>query len=457
MRYSTRKRPLRSNNHVTNKSSKKLKILKENHDNETSDIVSSETSITTSVDNATKSTTSNNKNCDHADINQDNSDAEALNKSPVSLNHYKSADVSAKANHESLMNSTDKKTPRVKPVLSLAPLNHLDASTKKEHWRNQLLNIGTSSNSRLSSTPISNHSKNKNGTRSTQINTKLFSSDYDGNRASTNSLHITRRSPVRKILQNNASSSITGCASRLTGNNRSPATMSSNTRALIEGSLEYRELKRLFNEEQRKNRELRKDYALLKKELDNLRSSSIPRPSAPVVGWLEEVLGSIDEGQYQGDGRSKSEVADALNLDPISLLTVVGRTAQKTALKIFRRKYPTPRARANIGSIVEMDEEELQNIYVYARWLHRKYHYSISDMRKAIATSIRNAVNYVRKLTYEQDVQLNAIASATELDDKERDRQVQSALDNLQRALDKSNIDEDEDEDYEEELNSIED
>ncbi|CAF2936837.1 unnamed protein product [Rotaria sp. Silwood2] len=426
MRYSTRKRPLRSNNHVTNKSSKKLKILKENHDNETSDIVSSETSITTSVDNATKSTTSNNKNCDHADINQDNSDAEALNKSPVSLNHYKSADVSAKANHESLMNSTDKKTPRVKPVLSLAPLNHLDASTKKEHWRNQLLNIGTSSNSRLSSTPISNHS-------------------------------ITRRSPVRKILQNNASSSITGCASRLTGNNRSPATMSSNTRALIEGSLEYRELKRLFNEEQRKNRELRKDYALLKKELDNLRSSSIPRPSAPVVGWLEEVLGSIDEGQYQGDGRSKSEVADALNLDPISLLTVVGRTAQKTALKIFRRKYPTPRARANIGSIVEMDEEELQNIYVYARWLHRKYHYSISDMRKAIATSIRNAVNYVRKLTYEQDVQLNAIASATELDDKERDRQVQSALDNLQRALDKSNIDEDEDEDYEEELNSIED
>ncbi len=89
----------------------------------------------------------------------------------------------------------------------------------------------------------------------------------------------------------------------------------------------------------------------------------LARPDAPVVGWLEEVLLSLDEGQYQGDGRSKEEVADTLGLDAVSLLTVVGRTAQKTALKIFRRKYPTPRARAAIGSIVEMDEEELHNIY----------------------------------------------------------------------------------------------
>jgi hypothetical protein len=89
----------------------------------------------------------------------------------------------------------------------------------------------------------------------------------------------------------------------------------------------------------------------------------LARPAASVVGWLEEVLHSLDEGQYQGDGRSKQEVADTLGLDEVSLLTVVGRTAQKTALKIFRRKYPTPRARAAIASIVEMDEEELNNIY----------------------------------------------------------------------------------------------
>jgi DNA-binding ferritin-like protein len=80
-------------------------------------------------------------------------------------------------------------------------------------------------------------------------------------------------------------------------------------------------------------------------------------------------------------------------------------------------------------------------------------------MRKAIATSIRNAVNHVQKLAREQDAQLNAISSATDLNDQERDEQVQSALDKLQQALDKSiiDMDEDEDEDYEEELNFIED
>jgi hypothetical protein len=82
-------------------------------------------------------------------------------------------------------------------------------------------------------------------------------------------------------------------------------------------------------------------------------------------------------------------------------------------------------------------------------------------MRKAIATSIRNAVNHVRKLAHEQEAQLNAISSATDLNDEERDEQVQLALDKLQQALDQSILDidedEDEDEDYEEEFNFIED
>jgi hypothetical protein len=80
---------------------------------------------------------------------------------------------------------------------------------------------------------------------------------------------------VRKITQNNTSTTTANSVFGLTANNRSPTPMSINTRAIIEGSLEYRELKRLFNAERKLNQEWKKDYALLKKEFEQTSSSSI--------------------------------------------------------------------------------------------------------------------------------------------------------------------------------------
>ncbi len=80
---------------------------------------------------------------------------------------------------------------------------------------------------------------------------------------------------MRKIVQNNTSTTTTNSAFGSTANNRSPASMPINTRSLVEGSLEYRELKRLYNAEVKKNNDWSKDYGLLKKEFEQTRSSSI--------------------------------------------------------------------------------------------------------------------------------------------------------------------------------------
>ncbi len=80
---------------------------------------------------------------------------------------------------------------------------------------------------------------------------------------------------MRKILQNNTSTTTANSAFGSTANNRSPVAMSINTRSAIEASLEYRELKRLFNTERKKNEEWSKDYAFLKKEFEQIKSSSI--------------------------------------------------------------------------------------------------------------------------------------------------------------------------------------
>jgi hypothetical protein len=69
------------------------------------------------------------------------------------------------------------------------------------------------------------------------------------------------------------------------------------------------------------------------------------------------------DGSYSGDGRSLEKIGEDLGLDSVSLVTVAARTPQKSALKLFRLLFPTIRDRACIGSIKNMPQEQLGNIY----------------------------------------------------------------------------------------------
>jgi hypothetical protein len=90
----------------------------------------------------------------------------------------------------------------------------------------------------------------------------------------------------------------------------------------------------------------------------------LARPNAEVLEWLQEMLFLMNNnGSFVGDDRSLKQIGEDLGLDEASLATVVARTPQKSALKLFRLLYPTVGSRANCGSISKMCQEQLKNIY----------------------------------------------------------------------------------------------
>ncbi|CAF1421172.1 unnamed protein product [Adineta ricciae] len=192
-------------------------------------------------------------------------------------------------------------------------------------------------------------------------------------------------------------------------NNSSTSTSSNNSHsAHIEGSLEFRELRRLYNKEKSMADEWRKDYGILKGQMATLKATTIPRPTAEVLEWLSELFDIISSnGVFVGDGRSLEQIGHELGIDTTSLATISARTPQKSALKIFRLLYPTVGSRANCGSISAVPQEQLENIYAYVRTLHKSLSFSMSDLRKAIGTSIRTATADIRRMHLRGQQQLN--------------------------------------------------
>ncbi|CAF4980346.1 unnamed protein product [Rotaria sp. Silwood1] len=206
--------------------------------------------------------------------------------------------------------------------------------------------------------------------------------------------------------------------------------------SMIESSLEYRELKRLYLHEKQQAEEWKKDYMVLKRQLQELRASTLPRPTAEVLEWLRELFDLLNSnGAFRGDGRSLSSIGDELGIDEMHRITVAARTSQKSALKIFRLLYPTISLRANCISIAKLPETQLQNIYLYVRLLHPNLSFKMMDMRRAIGNSIRSARHEMRKLEYQRQEELNQLQNDENLDPDERNERMQDVIDTTEMAL----------------------
>ncbi|CAF1055761.1 unnamed protein product [Rotaria sordida] len=206
--------------------------------------------------------------------------------------------------------------------------------------------------------------------------------------------------------------------------------------SIIESTLEYRELKRLYLHEKKQAEEWKKDYMILKRQLQELRSSTLPRPTAEVLEWLRELFDLLNSNAaFRGDGKSLSSVGEELGIDETARITVAARTPQKSALKIFRLLYPTISLRANCISILKLPEEQLQNIYLYVRLLHPNLTFKMIDMRRAIGNSIRSATHEMRKLEYQRQEQLNQLQNDEDLDPDERNERMQDVIDTMDMAL----------------------
>ncbi|CAF1464160.1 unnamed protein product [Adineta steineri] len=227
------------------------------------------------------------------------------------------------------------------------------------------------------------------------------------------------------------------------------------THSLIEGSIEYRELKRMYAREQNLVEEWRKDYQVLKTQLNYLKSNTIPRPTAAVTEWLEELFHLMkDNKAFPGDGRNLKSIGEDLGLEPENLVTVAARTPQKSALKLFRLLYPTIGNRAACVSISKLPKEQLQNIYseifshhiiifslsnlVYVRTLHPNLTFHMTDMKNAIGTSIRSARSELRRSERYQQQHINVI---------EYDERIDAASDDDNENEDGDNDDEEKEND----------
>ncbi|CAF1639351.1 unnamed protein product, partial [Adineta ricciae] len=189
------------------------------------------------------------------------------------------------------------------------------------------------------------------------------------------------------------------------------------SQALIEGSLEYRELKRLYVREQQQVEEWRKDYQVMKRQLADLKASSIPRPTAEAVEWLQEVFDLMNNnGVYQGDGRTLEKIGEDLGLDPANLITVAARTPQRSALKLFRLLFSTTGSRAALGSVKNIAQSTLHDIYAYVRTLHPNLTFHMNDMKNAIGTSIRSAKSELRRADRYLAQPLNASSNDEDVD-----------------------------------------
>ncbi|CAF3815234.1 unnamed protein product [Rotaria sordida] len=188
---------------------------------------------------------------------------------------------------------------------------------------------------------------------------------------------------------------------------------------LIEGSLEYRELK--------------------------------PRPTAEVVEWIQELLDLMNnKTSFQGDGRILDTIVDDLGLDEVSFITVAARTPQESALKLFHLLYPTVISRANCGSISRVHQAQLNNIYMCVRHIHKNLSFSKNEMRKAIGTLIRSAKRELRRAQGTRQ-QLNVLQNDENLDPDENDENTNATSD-MKAILDTTNdITDDDDEEKKDE------
>ncbi|CAF1228441.1 unnamed protein product [Rotaria magnacalcarata] len=387
----------------------------------------------------------------------------------------------------SISNSQDTISSRLKRTRSSRPLQEEEAASDVE---NDSVVLGGKENSipsrshyvKEKSTKNNGKSSSKNSNNSQ--NTSLRSTISISSSPSTNLLSSMNQSlksttdinqqlqHQNKDLQSTDRSVVNSVASRTSAshmpvynNNRLSSSIGPDRsttarfsgQSLIEGSMEYRELKRLYLHEKKQADEWKKDYQVLKNQLNELKASTLPRPTAEALEWLQELFDLMNSNtSFRSDGRSLAKIGEDLGLDEPSLMIVAARTPQKSALKLFRLLYPTIGNRTDCKSISDRPSEVLQNIYLYVRTLHPNLSFKMIGMRRAIGTSIRAATHEIRKLECQHREKLMELQNDENMDPDERQERIQNTINNMEMTCNTSDftlVDQDQDVDEDDEDN----
>ncbi|CAF0785731.1 unnamed protein product [Rotaria sordida] len=164
---------------------------------------------------------------------------------------------------------------------------------------------------------------------------------------------------------------------------------------------EFRRLVKAYYQEKKTSDTWSKDYARLKKNYDQLEANSFPRPPAPVLNFLVDLVTQIQHSGGRGDARSDEQLARDLGESPVFLMGLKDVTPQQTALNLFNHFYPGYEVKVNLVSINNLEVEKpglLENILTFAQRASPGANYKIQELRDCLSNSIRGARHHWRKL-----------------------------------------------------------
>ncbi|CAF4913588.1 unnamed protein product [Rotaria socialis] len=234
------------------------------------------------------------KKCSNENFDDDNSQIAAYTPSGSSISFSSSSRGGGKENHGNLNASLKSQRKHTQALHAITDISN--------NLGNKSLKKSMDTQHEKSSSPNSNSTNNLNRT-----------SDSYSNRVSSPSSSKNKKTSDKN---NSSRSSITN--NRFTTDNQSSSSVLNTSHAvqptfpihsLVEGSLEYREMKRLYLNEKQLVEDWRKDYNVLKKQVAFVKTSTIPRPTSEVLDWLHELLDIMkNNGAFKGDGRSLNKI-----------------------------------------------------------------------------------------------------------------------------------------------------
>ncbi|CAF1117058.1 unnamed protein product [Adineta steineri] len=172
------------------------------------------------------------------------------------------------------------------------------------------------------------------------------------------------------------------------------------TREVLWRFPEFRRLIKLFKNEQIKSKTWMNDYARLKKNYDRLEKNSFPRPSAPALNFLTDLVAHIQHSNDDRDPRSDEQLATDLGVSRAILIGLKYHTPQQAALNLFNYFYSSCVEKTNLRSINNLEVLKpglLQDILVFAQRAAPGVGYGIIDLRETLGNCIRGARYQFRK------------------------------------------------------------
>ncbi|CAF2383847.1 unnamed protein product [Rotaria sp. Silwood2] len=163
---------------------------------------------------------------------------------------------------------------------------------------------------------------------------------------------------------------------------------------------EFRHLVKAYKHEQQKCKTWISDYARLKRNYDRLEQNSFPRPSAPALHYLIDLVTHIQQSNGTGDSRSNEQLAKDLGVSLVILMNLKDITPQQTALNLFNYFYPGYAAKKDLDSINNLELLKpglLETMLVFAQRAAPGVGYRIQDIRETLGNSIRGARFHFRK------------------------------------------------------------